>query len=81
MVQWFRLQASDAEGTGLIPDWGTNVPHATWNSQKKKKKAEECSFFSGWSLAQLKFEIFITKEEGEIRELEGSMGLCHNNNN
>ena len=38
VVQWFRLQASDAEGTGLIPDWGTNIPHATWYSQKKKKK-------------------------------------------
>lgn len=49
--------------------------------KKKKKKAGECRFFSGWSLAQLKFEISITKEEGEIRELEGSMGLCHNKNN
>lgn len=46
----------------------------------KKKKVGERSF-SGLSLLQLKFEISITKEEGEIRELEGSKGLCHNNNN
>lgn len=45
----------------------------------KKKRLGNVVFF-GWSLAQLKFEISITKEEGEIRELEGSKGL-HNNNN
>ena len=73
VVQWFRLQASNAEGTGLIPYWGTNIPHATWYSQKKGWETCFFFFFSGWSLAWLKFEISITKEEGENRELEGSI--------
>ena len=28
-VQWLRLCISTAGGTGLIPDWGTRIPHAT----------------------------------------------------
>ena len=35
LVQWLGLQASTAEGTGLIPGWGTKIPHATWHGQKK----------------------------------------------
>ena len=27
-VQWLRLQAASAKGTGLIPDQGTKIPHA-----------------------------------------------------
>ena len=37
-VQWLRLRALDAERTGLIPDQGTKIPHATQRSQKKKKR-------------------------------------------
>ena len=33
-LPWLRLGASNAKGTGLIPDWGTKVPHAL---QQKKK--------------------------------------------
>ena len=29
MVQWLRLYASSAGGTGLIPGLGTKIPHAT----------------------------------------------------
>ena len=29
-VQWLRLSASNAEGTGLIPDQGTKIPHSAW---------------------------------------------------
>ena len=35
-VQWLRLCASDTGGVGLIPGWGTKIPHATWSSQIKK---------------------------------------------
>ena len=28
VVQWLRLSTSNAEGVGLIPDWGTKIPHA-----------------------------------------------------
>ena len=36
MVQWLKLQASNAEGTGSIPGQGTKIPHATWHGQKIK---------------------------------------------
>ena len=28
MVQWLRLHTANAEGLGLIPGWGTKIPHA-----------------------------------------------------
>ena len=28
----------NAEGIGLIPGWGTKIPHAAWLTKKKKKK-------------------------------------------
>ena len=36
MVQWLRLCISTARGTGLIPGWGTKVPHAARRSQNKQ---------------------------------------------
>ena len=36
-VQWLRLCASTAGGTGSIPGRGTKIPHATWHGQKIKK--------------------------------------------
>ena len=36
-VQWLRLCASNAGGTGLISDKVAKTPHAAWYSQKKKK--------------------------------------------
>ena len=38
VVQWLRLHASNAGSTGSISGWGTEIPHAAWLSQKKKKK-------------------------------------------
>ena len=35
-VQWLRLHASTAGGTGLTPGWGNKIPHAAWHGQKKK---------------------------------------------
>ena len=37
-VQWLRLRASNAEGTGSIPGRGTKIPRATQCSKKKKKR-------------------------------------------
>ena len=37
VVQWLRLCASNAGGAGLIPGWGTKIPHAVQCSQKEKK--------------------------------------------
>ena len=37
-VHWLGLHALSAEGLGLISDWGTEIPHATWQDQKIKLK-------------------------------------------
>ena len=41
MVQWLRLQASNAAGVGSIPERRTKIPHAVWCGQKKKKDSGE----------------------------------------
>ena len=44
-VQWLRLCASTAGGTGLIPGQGSKILHASWCSQKKRereRRAWEC---------------------------------------
>ena len=40
VVQWLRLHASTAGGTGLTPGRGTKIPHAMWRSQKKIKNKQ-----------------------------------------
>ena len=40
VVQWLRLQASTAEGTGLIPGRGSKILHAMQYGKKKKKPFE-----------------------------------------
>ena len=42
VVQWLRLHASTAGGTGSIPGQGTKIPHATQSSQKKKRLTWLC---------------------------------------
>ena len=37
VVQWLRLHASSARGMGLIPGWGTKIPHAMWPKNLKNK--------------------------------------------
>ena len=34
-VQWLRLRAPNAGGTGSIPGWGTKIPHVAQSGQKK----------------------------------------------
>ena len=36
VVQWLRLRASTAGGTGSIPGPGTKIPYAEWQGQKKR---------------------------------------------
>ena len=36
-VHWLRHDASVAEGLGLIPGLGTEIPHASWHDGGKKK--------------------------------------------
>ena len=35
-VQWLKLSASTARGTGSISGQGTKVPHPVWPKKKKK---------------------------------------------
>ena len=37
MVQWLRLLASNARGTGSIPSWVTKIPHALCHGKKINK--------------------------------------------
>ena len=39
-IQWLRLHAPSAGGTGLIPDQGTKIPHAAQRGQKKRNKGK-----------------------------------------
>ena len=41
VVQWLRLQASTAGGTGSIPGQGTKITHAAGCDQKKKERVAE----------------------------------------
>ena len=33
VAQWLGLCASTAQGMGLIPGWGTKIPHVPWHGQ------------------------------------------------
>ena len=39
MVQWLKLHASNAGGTGLIPGQGTKILYALWRGRKKKEES------------------------------------------
>ena len=50
MVQWGILCASKARDMGLMPGWGTRIPHAVqlrlhMSHSQKKKKIERRAFF------------------------------------
>ena len=44
-VQWLRLP-SNAGGTGLIPDQGTKIPHASWPKNKNIKQKHYYNTFN-----------------------------------
>ena len=41
VVQWLGLCTPTARGKGLIPGWGTKIPHATRYGQKQNKQANK----------------------------------------
>ena len=48
-IQWFRIHACTAGGTGSIPGRGTKIWHATqWGQKFKKKKKEILPFVTTW---------------------------------
>ena len=40
-TQWLRFHASSTGGSGLIPGWGTKIPHVIWCSQKIKYRKDD----------------------------------------
>ena len=40
-IQWLRLHAPKAGGTGSIPGQVTKIPGAVWSNLKKKQKRKE----------------------------------------
>ena len=38
VIQWLKIHASTAVGTGSIPGWGTKIQHALWCGQKIKTR-------------------------------------------
>ena len=40
MFQWLLLCTFIAGGTGLIPGWGTKIPHVFRCAQKERKKKD-----------------------------------------
>ena len=45
MVQWLRLQASNAGDLGSVPGQSIKISHAVWHSQKLIKKKGKLSFW------------------------------------
>ena len=43
MVQRLGLHTSSEGGMGLIPGWGTKIPHVAWCSQKRGEKDQTVS--------------------------------------
>ena len=61
-VQWLRLHASTAGGTGSIPGWGTKIPQAVQCRQKKKKS----QFYPNFGIESVQlFPISLCKMDGE----------------
>ena len=48
VVQWLRLESSNAGDMGLIPGMGTKIPHAAEPGQKKKRKRRSRMEYSVW---------------------------------
>ena len=56
-VQWLRICASTAGGTGSVPGWGTKIPHAARCGQKKERNIKikgEGTGRATWPAALLK---------------------------
>ena len=47
-VQWLRLSVSSVRDVGSISGWGTEILHALWHGQKKKKRKEHLNVSMFW---------------------------------
>ena len=41
-----KTSPSKAEDAGLLPGWGTKIPHALWSESQNIKQKEYCSKFN-----------------------------------
>ena len=53
MVQWLRLRASTAGGTGSISGWATKIPHAQQHSHFNASKRIDFPTHPGYLLSQI----------------------------
>ena len=59
-VRWLRLPVSTAAGMGLIPGWGTKVPHAA-RPKKKRNDLFKYAFLHTHTPLQLLSSILLTR--------------------
>ena len=59
VVQWVRLCAPTAGGTGSVPGGGTKIPHVTQLGQKKKRISKEIKITFKWHLCQIHTKILM----------------------
>ena len=52
VAQWLRFRASNADGTILIPGWGTMIPHIVWYGQLKKKNRDAYSIGGVYDISE-----------------------------
>ena len=74
VVQWLRLPASTAGGTGLIPGLGTTIPHAVRHGQKKKNEQVLIHSFNDYFFALYLFQALLGAGLG--RQISFSSGVC-----
>ena len=53
VIQWLRLSATKAGGTGLIPGWKTKILHAVGCTQKNKNKTKDLEKYTAANLQWL----------------------------
>ena len=68
MVQWLRLWACKAGGTGSIPGRGTKLPHAAQRSQKKRRRYQDSDNNRGETMSGQRRKAAIYKSRKEASE-------------
>ena len=48
VVEWLGLCTSNVEAMGLVPGWGTRIPHALSCGQNLKRKKEKEKNLEEW---------------------------------
>ena len=74
MVQQLRPCVSTARGMGLIPGWGTEIPHAVPGVAKKKNQNQKNSSVN---VTDFFFKEILLNEESKVQKSTCRMLLFH----